>query len=150
MLYDIRVKRALREKIERTVESRLRLEGTDELIADDPPFLLRFGNALETCQETLTGVDKHQVHPERATEDIAHEVGLPEAQEPVVNKDRCQAIPDRAVDERGRHRRIDSSAETEQNPSSADLVPDLPDGAIDEMLCGPVRLARADVDEEIA
>ena len=121
VLYDIRVKRALREKIERTVESRLRLEGTDELIADDPPFLLRFGNALETCQETLTGVDKHQVHPERATEDIAHEVGLPEAQEPVVNKDRCQAIPDRAVDEGGRQRRIDSSAETEQNPSSADL-----------------------------
>ena len=46
--YDIRIERALRQKIERSVESRLRLEGTDELIADDPPFLLRFGNALET------------------------------------------------------------------------------------------------------
>ena len=127
----------------------LRLEGADELVADDPSFLLRVGDAFETVEKSLAGIDKHEIHAKCATEDVAHQISLAEAQKSVIDKDRGQAVPDRAVDEGSGYRRIDATAETEQHPTVTDRLPDLPNGAVDEVLRGPLRPAMANVDEEI-
>ena len=81
---------------------------------------------------------------------IAGASGALQGIEAVIDKDRCQPVPDCTVDEGGRHRRIDSAAETEQDPAIADRLLDLEDGVIDEVLRGPVGPTVADVDEEIA
>src|SRR5829696_6731996 len=147
---DIRIERPLRQKIERSVEVGLRLKGADELVSDDPSFLLRVGDAIETREKAGAGIDRHEFHPKRATENIAHEVCLSEPQEAVVDKNRRQAVADCAVDEGRCYRGINATTEPEEDPAIADRLLDLSNGTVDEMLRGPVRLAITDIDQEIA
>ena len=88
------------------------------------PTILRFSSGSTTPRSRVRNRSlastKTRLHAKCATEDIAHQISLAEAQQAVVDKDRGQAVADRAVDERRRHRRIDAAAETEQHPAIAD------------------------------
>src|SRR5439155_19342381 len=91
--------RALREEVDPADDRRLLLEYADELVADDPPLLLRVLDPGQPAEETLSGVDHQETHPQVFLERLPQELRFLLAHEPVVDVDTRQAIANRAMHE---------------------------------------------------
>jgi len=122
----VRVQRALHQVVDVFELQRLFLEHPDELGADDLALGLGVGDAGQLLEEALLGVDRDQRNPE-VLEGLDHFVPFVRAHQAVVDEDAGQPVADRLVDQLGRDRRVDPTAQTENDFFVFDGIFDLSD-----------------------
>jgi hypothetical protein len=145
----VRIDGALGQEVELAQLSGLLLEDADESVADDATLLLGLGNTFQSGEETIRGIDRHQVHVNVAAECVHHFPGLILAQEAVVDKEAGQVVPDGAVDKGRCHRGIDPAAEAAQDPAVTYGGLDLLNRRGDERMGGPGSAEASDFEEEV-
>ncbi len=99
-LDDVRVERALDQELDVPLGVQLaggRLEGADELAADDLALLLRVGDAGQRAEELVLRVDDLQPDAGGGDEVLLDLVGLTGALQPVVDVHTGQLVTDRLV-----------------------------------------------------
>ncbi len=110
---------------------RRRGENLDERPADDFPFALRIGHALEPPQKQFRGVFVLQFDFEMPPENLAHDFRLAPAQHAVVDENAGELVADGLVNQRRRDARIHPAAQAQNDLFLADLGADLVDGLFD-------------------
>ena len=125
-------------------------------------MILRFCSGIldagEPGEESLAGVDHHQVHAEVALEGDAQQLRFLLAHQAVVDVDAGQPVADGAMHERGRDRRVDAARQraddeavrTGRRGVRIDPLTDVGDRRVDEVARGPGRRDPGDPDHEVA
>src|SRR5918996_5096969 len=121
-LDDVRIERALRQKIRAAQPLGLLLEDVDEGPADDLALVLGIGDADQALKKQARRVNDMQgyvaVMPEQL-DDLLH---LARAQEAGIDQDADQLVAPRLVQQQRRDRRIDAAREAADHPAGADLL----------------------------
>ena len=148
---DVRVQRALSEKVRAAQPRRLFLEDRYELRADYLALRFRVGHALERGQKALGFVHVLQPHGHLALEGVADALGFSMSKQPVVHEYAGEPVADCAVYERGGDGGIHAAG---QRAYDAAFVAHLPayglDRLGDEVAGRPAAGASAHVHQEVA
>ena len=146
---DVRIERALAEKV--GVADRLQrlLEHLNEGAADDLAFAFGVADALEPAEEQRGGVGHAQVDVKMFLVEFDHRLALAEAQQTVVDEHTGELAANGLLDEGGRHGRIHAAAEAEDDAPRTDRRTDLPHRLGDEVFHRPVLPCAADRDEKV-
>ena len=149
-LDDVGVERALGQEVDLSKLAGLLLEDPDELVADDAPLLLRILHALEPAEESVSGVEHHQLHAQVLFERCAQQLRLALAHQAVVDVDAGELVAHGAMHQRGRHRRVDPARERTDHPSRSNAVANLGDVGLHEARRCPGLSGTGDIDNETA
>ena len=139
-LDEVRVERALHEELGLGEPTGVLLEDAHEQLADRLALLLRIGDAAQSLEVALAGVDVDQLDAEVAPHGVDHLLRLALAHQPGVDVDARELMTDGAVHERRRDRRVDAAAEGADRPAVADLSADRLDLLVDHRAHRPVRV----------
>ncbi len=148
-LDDVGIESALGEEFRVRDSVGFRLEGLDELGANDFALLLRVGDAGQAGEELFGPVDDAQVHFEVVTKGRDDAFALVAAEQAVVHEDADELVADGLVDKRSGDGGIDAAAEAADDFGVAHAPADALDRLRDEVAHLPVASAAADVVEEI-
>ena len=145
----IGIQRALGEEVEVAERLRFLVEHVDEGGADDLALGLGIGDAGETGEEEVGGVDV--MHRQRQLlVALHHLLRLVQPQQPVVHEDALQVIADGAMDDRRRDGGVHAARQPADDAALPHLRLDARRGLVDERRDGPVAGAPAYVEREVA
>ena len=142
------VERPLDEEVDVAEAVGLLFEDADELLPDDPPLLLRVGDARQPGEEALLCVDVDERDVEVVAERLDDLLGFVLAQQPVVDEDTRELVADGLVHEERRNCRVDAAREAADDALRPDLRADPLDLLLDHRGGRPHRRCARDVVEE--
>ena len=124
------------------------LEDPDEQLPDRLALLLGVGDARESLEEPVRRALVDQLDALVAPEGLHHLFALVLAHQPRVHEHTGQLGTDRPVDERRGHRRVDTTGQTTDRATGADLCTDVGDRVVDEVGHGPFGRTTGEVVQE--
>ncbi len=147
----VRIDGALGKVVHLSELSGFRLKYFDKVPADNMPFFLRLGDALQIREEAVCGVGPDEADREEMTEHVADLVALTLAQESVIHEDAGEPFADSPVDQGRNDGGIHSAGEGEEDGAGvSDRLPDLPDSGFRKGAHGPAPGAAAEAEQEVA
>ena len=148
-LDDVGVERPLHEEVDIRDALCLFLEDGDELVPDPLPLRLGIVDPGQLVVETLTGIDRHDVHPQPFAQPRYDLDGLVLSKQAVVDEDRRELIADRFRHQKRSDRGIDAAADRGDDVAPADglaYLLDLPSFEVPQI---PAGRAAGDVEEKV-
>ena len=134
-LHDVGIDGALCQEADALELAGLFLEHTDELGTDNLALLLRVGHAGKLVEETVGGVDIHQVGVHLVAEDAHHLLGLALAQQTMVDVNRHELLANGLNQQRCHYRRVNTAGKCQQHLLVTNLSPKLLNLFVNEFLC---------------
>ena len=115
---DVRIERALSEKIGAAESLGLALEDVDEGRPDPLALLLRVGDAGQALEEERPGVNRNQRNIEVASEQLDDLLGLAGAQQAGIDEHAGQLLADRLVQQERGDRAVDPAGQPADHPAA--------------------------------
>ena len=150
----VRIERALRQEFRRatTIARNLlgfRFEDIDEEFADCLALGFRIAHAIKRAEEHIARINMHERDVVSVAEQRDDFLRLAHAHQAVIDEDASQAIANRFMDEHGSNSGVDTTRQTAQDTTIADLIADGLDRLATESGHGPIALQASDLMHEV-
>ena len=125
------------------------LEYADELFANDLPFLLRLGDALQSAEETLFRIDPDQMDTKLLSKGVFNKISLVLSEQSMIHKHTGQIVADCSMQKHRGNGGIDAAGKRQENLFACKRCLILSYRGFNKAIHFPIRIASADPKKKI-